>query len=159
MAVATVFSNEMAIVVGNIGGSAQVLPTVSLVGGKKRSFVATIALASQAAATVIGIARLPAGAIITEISAITDTSLGTATISFGDTNSNAIYGVATTLTATETPTRFGKTATTGVAITTNLYDSTTGLLGKSYEDLVLTTAVAALPASGTLKVIVEYVID
>ena len=159
MTVATAYSTEMAIVTGNVGGVAQALPTVSLVGGRKRAFVATIALASQASGSIFAVARLPAGAIITEISVITDTSLGSATIAFGDTNSSALYGAAQTLTATQTPTRIGLAATTGVAITTNLYDSTTGLLGKSYEDVVMTVATAALPASGTLKVITEYVMD
>jgi len=158
MAVATVFSTQMTSLTGNAGGGSQALPNVTGVGGRERIFHADITLAAQASGTTIGIARLPLGAMITDIQIITDTSLGSATISVGDSNSAAIYAAAATYTTINVPVYVGLAATLGVPITSG-YDCQTGVANKSYEDLVLVTASASLPASGNLRITVKYVLD
>ena len=152
-------SAVMAKLVGNSGGAIQSLPAVTLAGGRKRAFIATITLASQASGSQISIARLPIGAAITDLTLCTDTSLATATLAVGDIHggNSALYAAAATLTATDTPTQVGATATLGVPITTG-YDCVSGAVAP-YEDVILTVGTAALPAAGTLKAIVEYVHD
>ena len=158
MAVANLFSPVMAALTGNAGGAVQSLPGVNLAGARERTFVGTFVLAAQASGSVIGMARLPLQSVITGITLITDTSLGSATIALGDANNATAYMAAQTLTSTNTPTRVGLTAAHGQPITTG-YDCTTGLAAKAYEDIILTTGAAALPASGNLCVIVEYALD
>ncbi|HWK44922.1 MAG TPA: hypothetical protein VNT30_09385 [Stellaceae bacterium] len=158
MTVATAFSTQMTQLTGNAGGAIQQLPNSNVVAGRERCFIANIALATQAIGTVFGVARIGLLGVITGITLITDTSLGSATIALGDANSSAIYMAASVLTATNTPTRVGLASTHGAPIATG-YDCVSGLVSKSYEDIILTTAVAALPASGNLAIIFEYVID
>ena len=158
MAVATVFSSQMTSLTGNAGGGSQALPNVTAVSGRVRVFHADIVLASQVAGTTIGIARLPLGAMITDIQVITDTSLGTTTISVGDSNSAAIYAAAATYTTINVPVYVGLAATLGVPIASG-YDCLTGVASKSYEDLVVVTAVATAPASGNLRLNIKYVMD
>lgn len=158
MTVASAFTPVMAQLTGNTGGAVQSLPGVNVAGARERIFVGSIALASQAAGTVIGVARLPLNSVITGITYVTDTSLGSATIALGDANSAAQYAAAQTLTSTNTPTRIGLASTHGQPITAG-YDCVSGAASKTYEDLVLTTAVASLPSSGNLAVIVEYALD
>lgn len=158
MAVATLFSTQMTSITGNAGGTAQVLPNVSQVGGRKRSFTANITLAAQASGSTIGIARIPLGAQITGITLLTDTSLATAQISFGDSNNAALYAAAAVLTAVNTPTPVGKAGVLFVPITAG-YNCVNGLASTSFEDIVMVTSVAALPASGNLAVEIEYTMD
>lgn len=163
MAVATTFSDVMTQLTGNAGGAIQSLPAVTLNGSRSRKIIASIVLASQASGSVIGVARIPVGAAITDIQLTTDTSLGSATISLGDSNSGAIYMAAQTFTATDTPTAVGKTATRGVPIAAG-YDCVTGKVttppaGGNYEDVVLTVGTASLPSSGNLRIIIEYALD
>lgn len=159
MTTASAFSNEMTSLTGNTGGNVQVLPRVTLVGSRKRNFIATIPLAAQASGSIIGIARLPKGAMIAGIGLQTDTSLGTSTLAIGDVNTPAKFAAAATLTATETRTNVGLTAQMGVPLDGPNYDCVTGLASQSYEDVVLTVGVAALPASGNLKVFLDYALD
>lgn len=156
---ATAFSNEMALLTGNAGGNIQALPRVSVVGGRKRSFFATITLASQAIATVIGVARLPKGAVLCGFCLHTDTSLGTSTIALGDVNTPALFTAAATLTTVDAPIWVGKTAAVGAPLDGPIYDAGTGQLSAAYEDVTLTVAAAALPANGTLKIETVYTID
>jgi hypothetical protein len=163
MTAASTFSTQMTQLTGNAGGGIQSLPPVTTVGGRERVFVANIGLASQASGSIIGVARLPLGAIITGITLLTDTSLGSATIALGDTNSAALFAAAATLTNVNTPTRVGLAATHGAPITAG-YDCTTGAStaapkGGQYEDVTLTTASASLPSTGNLAIIFEYSID
>ena len=159
MTTASYFSTEMTQITGNAGGAVQSLPAVTLVGARERVFVAHITLASQTSGSFIGIARLPVGAMITGVTYITDTSLGSSTIALGDVNTAALYAAAQTLTTTQTPTRVGLAATHGQPITTG-YDCTTGAVSKAnIEDVGLTIAVANFPASGNLVVIIEYAHD
>ena len=155
---ATLFAPEMTLLTGNTGGNVQGLPQVTKVGARERTFTTTFALASQASGSTIGMARLPLGCIITGLTLITDTSLGSATISLGDASNTTLYLPAQTLTITNTPQRVGLTATHGQQILTG-YDCVTGLVNKSYEDITLTTATAALPSSGNLTLVIEYALD
>lgn len=157
---ATAFFDQMLTLTNNTGGAIQSLPGVNLVGGRRRGFISSLVLNSQAAATVIGVARIPLQAVITDITLLTDTSLSTATIALGDAGNgnSAIYAAAATLTSTNTPTKVGKTAVLGVPVIAG-FDCVSGLASSSYEDIILTTAVAALPASGILRIFVEYQID
>jgi hypothetical protein len=161
MAVATTFTPVMALLTGNAGGAIQSLPGVNLNGGRQRSAVGMVALAAQASGSTIGAVRLPispGGTVITGITIATDTSLATAQISLGDSNSAAKYMAAQTLTSLNTPTRVGL-ATIHGALLTSGYDCASGAISTAYEDIVIVTSVAALPGSGTLVVIVEYVVD
>lgn len=167
MAVATVFSDIMTSLTGNSGGGVQVLPPSYLVYGKRRTLTALITLAAQVAGTVIAVARLPLPSVITDITLLTDTSLGSSTIALGDANSANFLSAAATFTATDTPTKVGKTAALGVVQQTG-YDSQSGAQvtpyapgqgGAFYDDILLTTATATLPASGNLRIMIEFVID
>ena len=158
MAVATHFSTVMSQLTGNTGGQVQALPFVNVAGARNRIFVATITLAAQASGSVIGVARLPMLSAITGITLVTDTSLGTATIALGDTNNAARFLAAQTFTTINTPTRVGLTSAHGVPITSG-YDCVSGLASLTYEDMVLTTAVASLPGSGNFTIIIEYALD
>lgn len=165
--VATVSADQMALLVANTGGAVQALPNVTQVQGKRRTFTALITLSAQVAATVIALARLPVPYLMTDITLLTDTSLGSTTIKIGNTNSDAMWYALTTLTATDTPTKVGKTSAMGVQQNSG-YDAFSGLQvtpyapgqgGALYDDIILTTAAATMPGSGTLKVFFEYVVD
>ena len=159
MATASSYSNEMTAITGNAGGNVQVLQPVTLTGSRKRNFVATIPLTGQASGSIIGIARLPRGAMITSIVLVTDTSLGSATISIGDVNNPVLFAPAMTLTTVQSRALVGLVAQMGVMLNGPNYDSVTGLVSQAYEDMVVTTGAAALPVSGTLKIFVDYAID
>ena len=158
MAIATLFGPEMGLLTGNTGGNLQSLPAVTKVGARERTWATTLALASQASGTTIGMVRLPMYSIITGITLVTDTSLGSATVALGDSNNATAYMAAQTLTTTQVPQRVGLTAAHGQPITTG-YDCTTGAKSTSYEDIVLTIGAAALPASGNLQLVIEYAMD
>lgn len=167
---ATAFSDVMANIVGNVGGAIQVLNKVSQVGGKIRVNISRFVLAAQASGTVFGLARIPTFASLLGIKAITDTSLATATLFFGDAanGNSAIYGAAQTLTATNALTTLTMPVAQFGTPIVNGYDCQTGApttyannsgYGGGYEDIIMTTGVAALPGTGNLVVVVEYAID
>lgn len=166
---ATIFFVEMAKLVGNLGGAIESLPNVDLVSGKTRKFVANLALATQINGAVLGVARVPLPFVMTGITLLTDTSLGSSTIKLGNAGNgnSAIYLAAQTFTAVNTPTGVGNAATQGVEINSG-FDSVTGLatgyasssgFGAAYEDITLTIGAANFPASGIFKIIFEYQID
>lgn len=162
---ATVWGVQMTLLTGNLGGAVQSLPQGNLVGARRREFVETLTLASQVSGTVIAVARVPLNSVFMGIEVTTDTSLGSSTIAFGDAHSgnSAIYGAAATLTATNTPTVFTKTAVHGVEIKTG-YDSSgpvTGYaasagFGGAYEDIIMTIGAATMPSSGTLRIVTRW---
>ena len=114
--------------------------------GKVRVAVDELTMASQAAGAHNTALHLPIGAV--PLFGIVETSLtlGTATLAIGITGSTGKYRAAATFTATDTPTLFGVGAAIGEALT-------------AAEDVILTTAVAALPASGTLRVFIFYSVE
>lgn len=156
---ATAFSPAMTKLTSNASGAIENLPDVSIFGGRVRAQVATIALASQTAPTVIGVARLPIGAVPVAFLAVTDTSLSNTTIQLGDAASgnSAIYAASQTFTSTNTPTLIGKQAVLGVEITTG-YDCVSAA-SAPYEDVILTLATATAPSTGNLSILTLYVID
>lgn len=101
---------------------------------------ATITLASQASGSIIVLAEKQVGEHFAYGVITSDTSLGSATAKIGPESSDAAYRAAATFTATNAPTMFGPAA----AISSE--PATDG------ENIILTTATAALPASGTLVV-------
>lgn len=114
------------------------------VGAERRVISAVITLAGQASGTTIFIGRRPRGSTYLGHRALTDTSLGTATIAIGTKASATKYKAAATFTSTDTPTDFVKTAQVAAA---PLAD---------YEDLWLTVGTAALPVGGTLIIDTNY---
>lgn len=133
------------------------LPSGGVVGGRLRRFRGLVTLASQAVGTVSftspsGGIRIPPGHTFAYGVINTDTSLGTATLAIGISGSTGKYRAAAVHTATNTPTFFGVVAAVAAS------SETSGTIGSAPkgtgtdEDIVLTTAVAALPASGTLVV-------
>lgn len=163
---ATIFTDQMTFLTGNNGGNIQTLPQANLVYGKIRNFVSFIALASQVSGSIIGVARLPIGATFLGIDVVTDTSLGSSTIAFGDAGSGntAIYGAAATVTTTNAVQKFLKEAVYGVPITSG-FDCVTGVAtgytgssgsGALYEDITMTVATANLPSSGNLKITTNF---
>jgi hypothetical protein len=118
-------------------------PATPAYGGRIRRYRATITLASQANADWILLARIPAGSIF-DFGMITATvSLATSVVAIGTSpthGTNGQYRAAAVYTAVDTPTLFGTTAAqAGSALTADTL-------------VYLTSATAALPASGTLVV-------
>lgn len=159
----------------NRGGQVQSLQPVWQAGARQRTFGGVLTLASQASGTVLGLCRLPLFGAIVGITVINSVSLSTATLAIGDANSSNVYMAASTFTNVDTPTRVGKTVAQFSQLTQG-YDANTGAAtnyssgqtasppnpngdGSLYEDVLVTTGTASLPASGTLVILVDYVID
>lgn len=177
-AVASAYFTPMASIAANLGGAVQSLPQAWQFGGKQRTFGGSLTLGSQASGTVLGLCRLPLFGAVVGIQLVTSVSLGTATLAIGDATSAALYVAAATYTSVDTPVRIGKTSA-HLSQLVQGYDATTGKptnysssqqdpqsaapesqgFGGLYEDILVTTAVAALPASGNLVILVDYVLD
>lgn len=158
---ATLYSPEMQRLVNNdAGGIPMQLPKAAYINGKERVQTAVITLASQAIGDVIHLFRVPKAAVILGFSHVTDTSLGVATVAIGNIHAgnSAIYKAAAVFTAIDTPTAFGKAAKIG-------YDLATGTCysiedkDSLYEDIILTIAAAAFPASGRYVVTCRYAVE
>jgi hypothetical protein len=98
-----------------------------------------ITLASQATTDTIVIGRLPSGHQFLYGVLCTTVTLGSATIAIGITGATGKYRAAATFTAVDTPTLFGVAAAVGAASPL-----------AADEEVFITIATAALPASGTL---------
>jgi len=124
-------------------------PKVTEVGGRVRVFNETVVYAAQAAGSTITVAKLPTGAQILGIELITDTTTGTATLAFGDGTTPTAYSAAAAQTV------INVTTLVGVAL------AGAGVLSPLTADgsIVITTATAALPASGNLMVSTYYSVD
>lgn len=171
---ATAYFTPMASVVANLGGAVQSLPGTYQLGGRQRTAGGVLTLASQGSGTTFGLCRIPLFCTILGITVVNSVSLGSATLALGDANNTSLYMAAATFTGVDTPTRVGKTVQT-LAQLTQGYDCTTGNptnyssgqsaapqssgFGALYEDITVTTAAASLPASGTLCILVDYMID
>jgi len=121
-------------------------PAPGFVDGAVRVFNEEIALASQPTTDVIEVARLPKGAIPLFGVIETDTSLGTATVAIGVAGTTAKYRAAATFTAIDAPALFGAGAGIGGALADE-------------ETVIVTIGTAALPATGTLRVMFFYAFD
>ena len=117
-------------------------PDPGFVDGSVRVFNEEITLAAQAIGDTIEVARLPKGAVPLYGVIVPDTSLATAEIAIGVSGTAGKYRTSATLTAT-TPELFGVTGGVGGALTAE-------------ETVIATVGVAALPASGTLRVMFFY---
>jgi len=154
----TANGTNVALLKGNVSGAVQQIPAVTVINGRERCFIETITLAAQASGTRIAVARIPLLAAIIGIIVIADT-VNTATLTFGDYNDDVRWsGAAAAVAAANTPQTYTKTAGYGVPIVTG-YDSDTGRTDKGYEDVIMVTGTAALPASGTMRVKTTWVLD
>lgn len=124
----------------------------SVVGGRMRRYRAIVTLAAQVAGTVDLGLRIPPGHVFAHGVLNTDTSLGTSTIAIGISGSTAKYKAAATFTATNTPTLFGANAAVAATAHTSSEVGSSPLGEGTNEDIIMTVAVATLPASGTLVV-------
>ena len=153
MAISIVAGTNMAMVLANTGGGVQTLPN-QLVGAKQHLWTERFTLAAQASGVNIPIARIPYGAALMDIVVNATVSLGTSTIAFGDMNNTVRFAAAATNTTVDGAVHKLNAASDGLALTT-CYD-VNAVLNTSYEDIVMTVGVAALPASGTFIVTTYY---
>lgn len=133
---ATTYSNEMETILNDTPAT---FADGKVVGGRFRRYRATIDLATQAVGTIV-LSRVPEGSVFAYGVLNTDTSLGSATVAIGDVDDIDLYRSAATFTATNTPTMFGRNLGLKEGPVT------------AQKEIHLTSAVATLPASGTLFV-------
>lgn len=136
------------------------------VGGRVRAYTWEITLDSQTPG-VIPLGRVNAGQWFVGGKLTSTVSLGSATVAIGTAAipgrqvgvpslpaNPGKYRTAATFTAVNTPTAFGNVAAMQ-AVSSGGQGPAEAYTGV-YEELTLTTAVANLPASGTLVVTLEY---
>jgi|GEM_PF-3479987 len=126
--------------------SPRAVPAPGYVDGTVRCFVETVSLASQGTADTVEVARLPKGAVPLYGVLNSDTSLGTSTLAVGVSGDSGRYRAAATFTATDTPTLFAPADEAGAALAAE-------------EIVFLSIGTAALPASGTLRVMLFYAVN
>jgi hypothetical protein len=153
MAISIIAGTNWAMVQANSGGNVQQLPN-QMVGAKPHIWTERITLAAQASGVNIPIARIPYGSILNNIVLVSTVSLGTSTVAIGDMNNTARFKAAAVFTTVDTPTSVLNATSAGASLTT-CYDYL-AVASTAYEDVIMTIAAAALPASGTLVVSVVY---
>lgn len=136
---AQTFSNELS---GSSSTPVVKASATAAYGARLRRYRASIVLASQVfgAGNEVVLAKVPAGLTFAYGVIATDTTLGTSTVAVGVSGTAAKYKAAAVFTAIDTPTLFGTTAQIEQASLT------------AEEVILLTVAVANLPASGNLVV-------
>lgn len=110
------------------------------VGSHLRRYTASITLASQATTDTIVIGQIPTGMDFAYGVITSSVSLGTSTIAIGYAGATGAYRAAAVFTAVDTPTLFGPATQVKAAALT------------AEQQVFITIAAAALPASGTLVV-------
>ena len=121
------------------------LPTAdNAYGSKLQVYRAVVTLASQAAADIVKLFKLPAGCVPIALVVNTDTSTSTSTFSIGITGTTAKYRALAAKTTTDTPEVAMKAAA-------NVTNGAMVPLAAA-EEVILTVAAATMPASGTLTV-------
>ena len=116
-------------------------------GGNVRIISETFTYASDAAGSYsIGGGQLPAGARVLDAYFVTSVTTGSATLALGISGTTAKYINAAAVTTANQRTIQVNQAALLTEITTA-------------EQLLLTVAAAALPASGTLRIVVTYVVE
>lgn len=131
------------------GTKPQKLSDGGLVNAKKRRIRASFPTGTaQASGDRLYLGRLPFGATITRISAITDTSLSTATLSIGTTATPTKYVASKTLTTTDVPVDLGPKASAWAAAKLT-----------EYEDLWLTLGVAGIGSAIIGGIDIDYTIS
>lgn len=118
-------------------------------GGRVRTASATLTYATQAAGSYSfdNALKLPVGATVVGGVISTSVTTGSATVALGITGTTAKYKAAAAVTAT--------TAASIAIPHAAVLDA--GLTAE--EEVLVTSASATLPASGSLKVILYYVVD
>ena len=109
-------------------------------GGRLRRYRTVITLASQAAGSTIALGTIPAGDVFAFGVLTSTVTLATATVAVGVTGATGKYRTAAVFQTANAPTPFGNAA----AVDDDAPSEST--------DVILTTATAALPSSGTLVV-------
>jgi TRAP-type C4-dicarboxylate transport system permease small subunit len=122
------------------------LPMAGDVHGRVRCFNEKVVLASQPAGDTIEVARLPRGARLLYGLLSATVSLGASALAAGISGQPAKYRAAQAFTAIDTPTLFGMAAGTGEPL-------------GAEEIVLLSISGAALPATGTLRVMLFYMLD
>jgi hypothetical protein len=122
------------------------LPMAGDIHGRVRVFNEKVVLAAQPTSDIVEVARLPKGARVLYGILNSTVSLGSSTLAIGIAGSATKYRGAAAFTAVDTPTLFGPAAVAGEALAAE-------------EIVILTIAAAALPASGTLRVMIFYTLD
>lgn len=114
-------------------------------GGKVRSAIAEFTCASDAIGTYTIPIRIPRGARVRRVSMNASVTMGaSATIAIGIAGATGKYRAAATFTTANATTDFALNAAIGVPLVVE-------------EQLLMTVAVAALPASGRLLIEAEWV--
>lgn len=122
------------------------LPMAGDIHGRVRVFNEKVALAAQPTTDIVEVARLPKGARVLYGIVDSTVSLGSSTLAIGIAGNTGKYRAGAVFTAVDTPTLFGPAAVAGEALTAE-------------EIVILTIGAAALPASGTLRVMLFYTLD
>jgi hypothetical protein len=165
---ATLFTPEMTIITGNQGGTPQQL-IPSLNNGNVHCFSTTLALNGQASGSIIACARLPLPYTMVGIQLISGVSLGTTTLAFGrpdDPTNNNMWSLAAVLTTAGSPVWVGGSFAMGAPQYTGadcLTGQATGYQpghqgGALYDDVIMTTGVAALPVGNQLRMMFFWMI-
>lgn len=127
--------------------SAGTPPAPGFVDGTVRVFDEKVALVAQGIGDTIEVARLPKGAIPLYGMMVTDTAFGvTATVAIGISGSTGKYRAAALFNAADSWEQFGLTAAVGESLTAE-------------ETVIVTVGAAALPATGTFRVVLFYAFD
>lgn len=113
-------------------------------GARKRTYRSTVTLAAQASGDTIVLANIPAGYTFAGGKLVTDTSLGSATLAIGTAASAAYFKAAGTQTGTDAPASFGKAAAFAE-------------VSPDARQVIATVGAAALPASGTLVIDMDFI--
>lgn len=140
---AQTYSNELAPTQGSPAG---VPSAIAGYGTRKRTYRASITLASQAIGdTIVLIDNVPPGYIFAGGTLVTDTSLSTSTVAIGTAASAAYFKAAAVQTSTDTPVPFGKAAAFAEAPSADP------------RQVILTVAALALPAAGNLVIDMDFI--
>lgn len=142
---AKIFASPVQNLIAGIAGPVK-LGDASLLGGKVHALVKTIDLAAQAQIAVADIivwGRLPKGAVPLVSFLDTSVTLATSTIDVGIEGTAAKFRAAAVLTTVDVPQPFMKAAALGVPLAASAL----------VQSVV---AVAALPAAGTLTMVMYY---
>jgi hypothetical protein len=122
------------------------LPMAGDIHGRVRVFNEKVVLAAQPTTDIVEVARLPKGARVLYGVVNSTVSLGSSTLAIGIAGNTGKYRAGAVFTAVDTPTLFAPAAVAGEALTAE-------------EIVILTIGAAALPASGTLRVMLFYTLD
>lgn len=150
---ATTFGTQSAKVLG----ATKSTPSPGFVHASDRSINEQVAYTSQASGDIIVVGFIPKGAIFQNAIITTDTTTSTATLALSSITLNAAlttasvasagkYAAAAAYTTVDTPVTVGKTAAQGVALAAD-------------ELLGLVVGTAALPASGNLRITINYIFN